>query len=187
MLFRSSRDASVILRTGKPQGPLVPNRKWCFRAALLKKQAPTKTGESYSKPESGCFARRFCHSENRKTAGPPRSQSKVVFSSGASQETGSGQEYYILRESRKWSFRMTLLSFCHVEQTIARQKVAFPSFRAVRAEASVVPPSGTSHCTSESRVSIFRAVQAEASVVLPSGTSHCTSESSVSIFSCSAS
>ena len=65
----------------------------CFAWRFSKKQAPTKTGESYSKPETGCFARRSCHSENRKTAGPPRSQSKVVFSRGASRETGSDQEY----------------------------------------------------------------------------------------------
>ena len=49
----------------------------CFAWRFSQKQAPTKTGKSYSKPETVCFARRFCHSENRRTAGPPRSQSKV--------------------------------------------------------------------------------------------------------------
>ena len=51
-----------------------------------------------------------------------------------------------------------LLSFCKLERTIALQKIVFPSFWALHAEASVVLQSRTYHCVSKSCVSIFLAV-----------------------------
>ena len=70
--------------------------------------------------------------------------------------------YHSASESRVSIFLATtlfqLLSFCKVERTIALQKVAFPSFWALHAEASVVLQSRTYHCVSESCVSICLAV-----------------------------
>jgi hypothetical protein len=114
----------------------------CFAWRWSQKQAPTKTGESYPKPETGRFGRRFGHSENRRAAGPPRSKWTVAFSRGAcrknrlrpktkshirKQKRGVSREASVVlrnREpqrplvpNRKWCFRVALL-----EQTSSGQK-----------------------------------------------------------------
>jgi hypothetical protein len=188
----------------------------CFAWRLSQKQAPTKTGESYPKPETGRFGRRFGHPENRRAAGPqgpfaPNGQLRfrvaLVVKTGSDQkqshirkqkrgvsreasvvlrnrepqrplvpnrkwcfrvalleQTSSGQKYYLLRESRKRAFCMRLLSFCKVEQTIAHQKVVFPSFWAL-------PASPSNHRPASFLLILLRPVARSAGPCMPTAVS----------------
>ena len=95
-------------------------------------------------------------------------------------KTASDQKSEILLESRKWAFRLWLLSFSKVEHALALQKVAFPFFWALHAEVM-------SFCTEEHAIDLqkvsFPSFWAlEAPVVLQSRTCHWSSENGVSIF-----